>query len=487
VKRIETRFVCQACGAELSRWEGQCRSCGAWNTLVETIRAAPGRSLGGRSPATIARAELVALGDLEAGSARHTPVDGSELDRVLGGGIVPGSLVLLAGEPGVGKSTLALAAAAVLADRAGGPVLYVSAEESTGQIGLRADRLGLVGPGVRERLRICTSTDVDVITDAARSLAPRLLVVDSIQSLTTDDLDGPAGSVGQVRESAQRLLAAAKGQGIATVLVGHVTKEGTVAGPKTLEHLVDVVLTLDGEPGGSVRLLRATKNRFGSTDEVGLFEMSADGLRPLPDPVGVFAPAGEHRPPGSAAALLLEGRRPLVVEVQALVSGGGYGPPRRTASGIDLDRLALLTAVLGKRAGIGVGSHDVYATLAGGLRSREPALDLPLAIALASSLRDRPVVPGTVAAAEVSLAGELRPVAGLERRLREAARLGYRRAVVAGSGERVIDGLRVLGTPTLRDALEAALGPARDGSVVERTKPAADALTVAAGNGRRPG
>ena len=457
--RLTSRYVCQSCAAESPRWEGQCRQCGEWNTLVETAvrRAEHGarRPVASMAPA----AEVVPLGQVSPDAAPRVSVGIDELDRVLGGGVVAGSLVLLAGEPGVGKSTLALGAAAALADRGERAVLYVSGEESPGQLRLRAGRLGVLGGSIAERVHVLGASDVEAVTEAARRLVPVMLIVDSIQALTADDLDGPAGSVGQVREAAHRLLLLAKGHDIPVIVVGHVTKDGSVAGPKTLEHLVDVVLSLEGEPGGSVRLLRATKNRFGSTEEVGLFEMGPDGLRALSDPAALFVPAADAHPPGSAVALLLEGSRPLLVEVQALVGGGGYGPPRRTASGIELDRLALLTAVLAKRAGVGVGTHDVYVSLAGGLRSREPALDLPLAVAIASSLRDRPVVAGTVAGAEVSLSGELRPVPGVERRLREAARLGYRRAIIAGTGERHVDGLHVLALPTLRAALAAAIEP----------------------------
>jgi DNA repair protein RadA/Sms len=471
VARPTSRYVCQSCAAESPRWEGQCHRCGEWNTLVETAIGPAERRARRSSRSQPPAAEAVALGDVAPDAAPRIALGIDELDRVLGGGVVAGSLVLLAGEPGVGKSTLALGAAAALAERSQRAVLYVSGEESPGQLRLRAGRLGILAGPAAEGLRVMGSADVEAVIEAAGRLDPAMLIVDSIQALTTDDLEGPAGSVGQVRETAQRLLLLAKSAGVPIVLVGHVTKDGSVAGPKTLEHIVDVVLALEGEPGGAVRLLRATKNRFGSTEEVGLFEMAADGLRPLPDPAALFAPATASRPPGSAVALLLEGSRPLLVEVQALVGGGGYGPPRRTASGIDLDRLALLTAVLAKRAGVGVGTHDVYVSLAGGLRSREPALDLPLALAVASSLRDRPVAAGTVAGAEVSLSGELRPVPGLEWRLREAARLGYRRAIVAGAGERELDGLRVLGVATLRDALQAGLEPARAAIPVESAAP----------------
>lgn len=478
--RPASRYVCQACAAAFARWEGQCRSCGAWNTLVET--AFPTAGTRGRrrpSPSSFAAPGPLALRDIDPGQAARLALGIEEFDRVLGGGLVLGSLVLLAGEPGVGKSTLALEAAAALASAGDRAVLYVSGEESPGQLQLRAARLGLLSSAPGERLHVLPTADVETVAENARRLAPAMLIVDSVQSLTADDLEGPAGSVGQVRESARRLLLLAKGEGIPVVLVGHVTKDGSVAGPKTLEHLVDVVLSLEGEPDGAVRLLRATKNRFGSTEEVGLFEMSGAGLRPLADPAELFLPAGTARPPGSAVALLLEGSRPLLVEVQALVGGGAYGPPRRAASGIDLDRLSLLVAVLARRAGVGIGSRDVYVSLAGGLRSREPGLDLPLALALASSLRDRPVAPGTVAGGEISLSGEVRLISGLERRLREAARLGYRRAIVAGTAERDMAGLRVVGVPTLAAAIDAALEPSG-------TRPAAKLAAVPIEGGGGP-
>jgi DNA repair protein RadA/Sms len=288
-----------------------------------------------------------------------------------------------------------------------------------------------------------------------------VVVIDSIQTSTVDDLDGPAGSVGQVRESALRLMELAKGEGIAVILVGHLTKEGSIAGPKTLEHLVDAVLTLEGERYAALRLLRATKNRFGSTDEVGVFEMREVGLAEVTDPGRAFLVDHEAPAPGSVVAPTLEGTRPLLVEVQALVSATGFGMPARRASGLDANRLTLLVAVLGRRAGIGLGSHDVYANLAGGLAVAEPGLDLPLALALASSLRDRPVAPSTVAIGEVGLLGELRAVNGLERRLREAARLGYRRAIVPRAGRAPsppIEGIDVVGAATLREAIGVALG-----------------------------
>ena len=457
--RSQSRYVCQACGAEFLRWEGQCRSCAAWNTLVETVVTARARE----RAASASRGEparTVALSAPDEAPPPRIPTGLHELDRVLGGGIVPGSLLLIGGEPGVGKSTLLLQVAGGVAAAHGG-VLYATGEESAGQVRLRAARLGLGAGPAADTVAVLATSEVGAIVEAARAARPSVVVVDSIQTMTVDELDGPAGSVGQVRESALRLMELAKGEGIAVVLVGHVTKDGSIAGPRTLEHLVDAVIELGGERGGVMRLLRATKNRFGSTDELGVFEMGEAGLREVADPGRAFLAEHDGIAPGSVVAATLEGTRPLLVEVQALVAQAGYGSPARRAAGIDPTRLALLLAVLGRRAGVGLGSHDVYANLAGGLSVAEPGLDLAVALALASSLRDRPVDPRTVAVGEIGLLGELRPVTGLDRRLREAARLGFERAIVP-SGGRVpaADGIRVLPVASLRDALRAALVPA---------------------------
>ncbi len=458
--RPETRFVCQTCAAEQLRWEGQCRACGAWNSLVETVvDRAPTRRASWSVAAGPARA--VALGEVQAPEQARRPVGIGELDRVLGGGLVPGSVVLIGGEPGIGKSTLVLqAAAGVVAT--GGDVLYASGEESPAQVRLRASRLGLLETEAAVRVRLIAESEVGRIVEAARDAGPAVLVVDSIQTATTDELDGPAGSVGQVRQSALRLTELAKESGTTVVLVGHVTKDGTLAGPKTLEHLVDAVLTLEGERYAALRILRTVKNRFGSTDEVGVFEMREDGLSEVADPARAFLADHEADAPGSVVVPTMEGTRPLLVEVQALVAPAGYGSPRRTAAGLDPNRLALLVAVLARRAGIGLGSHDVYANVAGGLHVDEPATDLALAGALASSLRDRPIDRGTVAVGEVGLLGELRPVGGLERRLREAARLGFRRAVVprgGRSGAAAAPGLEVVAVGSVREAIDALLAP----------------------------
>jgi len=478
--RPQSRYVCQSCGDAFLRWEGQCRSCSAWNSLVETLvqeRPVSARAARrpGVTPATPQALRAVAQEELP-----RLPVGIGELDRVLGGGLVPGSLILVGGEPGIGKSTLLLQAAAGVAARVagqGGHVLYATGEESAAQVHLRAARLGLLDGPAAYAVQVLAESEVSRIAEIARASRPDLLVVDSIQTATVDELDGPAGSVGQVRESALRLMELAKGDGIAVVLVGHVTKDGSLAGPKTLEHLVDAVLNLEGERYGALRILRATKNRFGSTEEVGVLEMREHGLAEVEDPARAFLV--EHAGPaaGSVVAPTLEGSRPLLVEVQALVSPATYGTPLRRTTGVDAARLTLLVAVLGRRAGVGLSAHDVYVNVAGGLSVDEPALDLPIALALASSLRDRAIAPGTVAIGEVGLLGELRTVAGRERRLREAARLGFSRAIVpAGAGgpgsdgvgdggarasrteARPPDGLEVVEVRTLRDAVEAALG-----------------------------
>jgi DNA repair protein RadA/Sms len=461
--RAQTRFVCQSCGESFLRWEGQCRACSAWNSLVENqVRTEPRPSrlvVGGGLTAPIA-SRLIDVGEPE---RPRIPIGIGELDRVLGGGLVPGSVVLLGGEPGIGKSTLLLQAAAGIAGLVGPDrVLYATGEESTAQVRLRADRLGLLG-GAGGAIHVLAESSIDRIADvvSSGSRAPALLVIDSVQTATVEDLDGPAGSVGQVRGAALRLMELAKPAGIAVVLVGHVTKDGSIAGPKTLEHLVDAVLTLEGERYATVRLLRASKNRFGSTEEVGVFEMGEAGMTEVADPARAFLAEHDGPAPGSVVAPTLEGSRPLLVEVQGLVAPGPGGTPRRTASGVDANRVALLVAVLARRAGVGLASHDIYVNLAGGLTVDEPGLDLPLALALASSLRDRPIAVGTVAIGEVGLLGELRSVVGLERRLREAARLGFVRAIVPRPGRGpeipVIPGVDLIAVGSLREAIEVAL------------------------------
>jgi DNA repair protein RadA/Sms len=458
VARPTSRFVCQQCGDAFLRWEGQCRGCGSWNTLVETVVREPGRR------ETVDRRTGPSPEPLSAPTDRDQPRRAtglSELDRVLGGGLVTGSVVVIGGEPGIGKSTLALQAASAIAGAGSGGVLYVSGEESPGQIRLRAARVGADAGPAAAAVAVVAESDVGRIVELARSGRPSALIVDSIQTVRVDELDGPAGSVGQVRESAARLAELAKADGLAVLLVGHVTKDGTLAGPRTLEHLVDVVLTLEGDRYGGLRLLRALKNRFGSTEEVGVLEMGEAGLIAVPDPARAFLVEHADPAPGSIVAATLEGSRPILVEVQALVSPTGYGTPTRRSSGLAGDRLALILAVLGRRAGIALGGHDVYVNLAGGLAIDDPGLDLALAIALASSLRDRPVPVGTIAVGELGLLGETRVVRRLDGRLREAARLGFRRAIVpappSGTSLPSASGIAIDPVATLRDALRAAL------------------------------
>lgn len=416
------------------------------------------------------------LAALETVAVPRLPTGIAEVDRLLGGGLVPGSLLLLGGEPGIGKSTLVLQIAAAIAAATatdeddvseGTRVLYASAEESAAQLHLRASRLGLASGAARRSLAVIADTDVETIVEAAIARRPLLVVVDSVQTVTLEELDGPPGSVGQVRASAARLGAFAHEQGITVLLVGQVTKDGSLAGPRALEHLVDAVLTLEGERYGTLRLLRALKNRHGATDEVGVLEMTASGLREVASPTAAFLGHRGSGAPGTVVAALLEGSRPLLVEVQALVAPAGLGPPRRTVSGLDANRLALLIAVLGRRGGVDVGSRDVYASLTGGLAVSEPALDLPLALAIASSQRDLAVTAETTACGEVSLLGDVRPVPGLERRLREAARLGFRRAIVPtdpsarhDDGRLLVD-LEVVEVSSLREALELVFRSAR--------------------------
>ncbi len=470
--RAASEYVCQTCAASFPKWEGQCRACGAWNALVETLIGPAERRPGARAGSTLPfAAEPLSLGSLRASRVERQPTGIGEVDRMLGGGFVPGSVLLLGGEPGIGKSTLVLQLAGALAatgsaDASEANVLYASAEESASQLHLRAERLGLIGGPADGALSVLAGTEVAAIVSAASARPPALLVVDSIQTVAVDGLDGPPGSVGQVRESAVQLGAFAREYGVPVLLVGHVTKDGALAGPRTLEHLVDAVLMLEGDRYGSLRLLRALKNRHGSTEEIGVMEMTASGLREVPDTAAAFLGSGRREAPGVAVAAILEGSRPLLVEVQALVApAGGMGPPRRTVAGLDTNRLALLIAVLARRGGIDVSGRDVYASLAGGLTESEPALDLPLALAIASSQRDQALPADTLVCGEVSLLGEVRAVPGLDRRLREAGRLGFRRALVpegpsGSSGTPPPKGLEIVRVATLREALDVAFGAA---------------------------
>ena len=445
---VKTTYLCQQCGAASPKWAGQCPSCSAWNSLVETV-AAPRAAAKPRSAvqAVAGAAAISPISAIQSAEASRLESGIGEVDRVLGGGFVPGSITLFGGDPGIGKSTLLLQLAGRLAARE--PVLYITGEESSAQVRGRAERIGAVVEG----LSLAATTDLETALGAIESMRPALAVVDSVQTLTSGDLAGPAGSVGQVREVAARLAEAAKLSGTCVALVGHVTKEGTVAGPRTLEHLVDAVIYLEGERLGSTRLLRAAKNRFGSTDEVGVLEMRGDGLAEVSDASRFFLESDETPTAGSAITIALEGTRPLAVEIQALSAAASYGSPRRATTGVDTNRVLMLIAVLARHAGLNLTSHDVYVNVAGGLRIDEPAADLAIATAMASSLRDRPVRPAIVLAGEVALSGRLRAAVRAERRLLEASRLGFERLITGTARGAAPD--RARGLVVARDIREA--------------------------------
>ena len=470
-KAPKTVFYCTACGNEQPRWFGHCPACGEWNTASEAPKAGvsaakPASPVGSRTrwlPAGVTRTEgAVPLADVSLGSTERASTGMRELDRVLGGGIVPGSLLLVGGDPGIGKSTLLLQLARSYA-AAGRKVLYVSGEESEQQIRLRASRLG----DVPANLLLLCETDLETVLETAARLEPEALVIDSIQTLSRADLEGGPGTVTQMRECGLALLHFAKATHTSVVLVGHVTKDGTVAGPRVLEHMVDAVLYLEGERYQHYRVLRAAKNRFGATHELGVFEMTDRGLAEVANPSAAFlsesgpGDSGDRGPsPGTAVVASLEGSRPLLVEVQALVSTSFYGTPQRVTSGFDARRLAVLLAVLERRVGLRLGRHDVFVSITGGITLEEPGTDLGVALAIASSFKSRPLLERTVAIGEVSLSGDLRRVPRLSERLREAQHLGFRHAGVprVQADEAEGAGLEVIPLATLRAAYETLLG-----------------------------
>ncbi|MFN0179784.1 MAG: DNA repair protein RadA [Gemmatimonadales bacterium] len=427
--RPKSVFRCAECGHDHPKWVGRCEACGAWNAIAEERLAAttPGRRPGVRAHDRHAERRIVRLGEVVGERLQRWSLGMPELDFVFGGGLVPGSMSLIGGEPGIGKSTLLLQAAALMVV-GGRRVLYASGEESAEQIRLRADRLHEDASGVL----VLGETHLETIVSAAREVRADLLVLDSIQTVYTDSLESAPGSVGQVRESAALLMRFAKDTGTSVIVVGHVTKGGGLAGPKTLEHIVDTVLYFEGEPSLNYRLLRATKNRFGSVDELGVFAMSDRGLEAVPNPSAVFLAARSAGTSGSAVTALMEGTRPVLVEVQALAAPSGYGTPQRVATGLDPRRLAVLLAVLERRANQSFASLDVFVQVSAGVRLTEPGADLAVAAALVSSLTNRPTPADALFLGEVGLAGEVRPVAGVERRLAEASRLGFRRAFGSG-------------------------------------------------------
>ena len=444
-------FVCQQCGNQQARWLGKCPDCGSWDTFVEQAVA---RSSGRGPSGPIGASKPTPITEVLTGGFERLPIEGEEFTRVLGGGLVPGSLVLIGGDPGIGKSTLLLQVGARFAEQVG-PVLYISAEESAQQLRLRAERLDMLTP----RLLVLGETNLDLAVNAIKELKPQLVVVDSVQTVYLEEITSAAGSVSQVREVALRLLRLAKESGIPIFLVGHVTKEGTIAGPRMLEHIVDVVLYLEGDRFHQYRMLRGVKNRFGSTDEVGVFEMMQTGMREVSNPSQVFLAERSAGTPGSTVAVTMEGTRPILVEVQALTSHTQAAQPRRTANGFDPNRLLLLLAVLSKRVGIPLYNQDVYVNVVGGLRITEPAADLAVAVAIASSFRNQRVDPDLALVGEVGLSGELRSVSHLERRLGEAGKLGFKRALYpnASTTPPAGGGLRLDGVRSLDEAIRASL------------------------------
>ena len=455
-----TTFLCQDCGHSSPKWNGRCPACGAWGTITEFTEpkrtAARRTAAGGVAPSPASAP--VPLIDQPSSDGDRLSTGLTEVDRLLGGGIVAGSVVLLAGDPGIGKSTLLLQAAGSIAETAG-PVLYVSGEESGAQVRLRAERLDVRSPAVR----FSPETDAPTIGALLASERPALLVVDSIQTLTSPDAPSAAGSVAQTRECAQILIGGAKQTGIPVVMTGHVTKDGNIAGPRVLEHMVDVVLAMEGEPVSSLRLLRCSKNRFGAANGVALLEMRNEGLVEVRDPSALLVGERDPHAPGSAVAVTMQGSRPLLCEVQALTNPSVFSPPRRTATGVDFNRMAMLAAVLSRRTGINIGGQDVMVNIPSGLHVAEPALDLAVAIAIASSFLDAPVHPGTALMGEVGLNSEVRSIAHLERRLEEAARHGFERALAPQAALRTIAvpaGIEAVGVANVREAIAAAI-PAR--------------------------
>lgn len=447
-------FVCSVCGAGQPKWGGQCEQCGAWNTLVET-RLEPAGRRAEPSPGT--RPEPVRLADVQSDSFTRLVLPFQEFNRVLGGGVVPGSVTLVGGDPGIGKSTLLLQTA-VLASRAEQPFLYICGEESVHQVKLRAARMGLDSRSVF----LLAQNNLEDLLAVTYQMRPQAVIVDSIQSVYLPEASSSAGGVTQVRECAARLTEMAKAHSISTFIVGHVTKSGEIAGPRVLEHIVDAVLYLEGERHHSYRILRSVKNRFGSTNEVGVFEMTARGMVEVLNPSEAFLAERLDSVPGSSVAVTIEGTRPLLVEIQALTSPcAAPAGPRRTANGVDFNRLLLLTAVLTKRLGLRLANQDVFVNVIGGLRISEPAADLGVASAIASAARGRAVAPDVAVFGEIGLSGELRSVNQVERRLHEAAKLGFKRAILPRSSslsDLRVDGVELLPTRTLAEALKAALG-----------------------------
>ena len=455
--KLRSAYVCSECGADHPKWQGQCDACGAWNTLSEFVvePAAASKPAARRDgwAGKVDAPKVTPLKDVRHSEEARVSTGIGEFDRVLGGGLVEGAVVLVGGDPGIGKSTLLLQALSQMAGTL--PGLYVTGEESLAQVAGRAVRLGLSLDG----LHALAETGVERILEHAAAMRPRMIVADSVQTLWSEQLGAAPGSVSQVRESAARLVRYAKETGTAVFLVGHVTKEGGIAGPRVLEHMVDAVLYFEGESGSRFRVLRAFKNRFGAVNELGVFAMGEKGLKEVPNPSAIFLSGGSTSQPGSAVMVTREGTRPLLVEVQALVDSSPLSNPRRVAVGLEGNRMAMLLAVLHRHGGIGVSDQDVFVNVVGGIRVQETAADLPVLLAVLSSLRDRPLAEKTIAFGEVGLSGEIRPVPNGEERLREAATHGFRRAIVPKANAPKpgsYKGLEVVAVERLADALAAA-------------------------------
>ncbi|MBI3189187.1 MAG: DNA repair protein RadA, partial [Ignavibacteriales bacterium] len=418
--KVQTKYVCQACGYESPRWIGKCSNCSQWNTFQEEVA----QKVSARKTIKQTQLQAIPLEEITIDDDHRIQTGNSEFDRVLGGGIVLGSVILLGGDPGVGKSTLMMQLAGQLRNYV---VLYISGEESAKQIKLRAERLGLRD---QKKLLLFTETNIEVINEVIEQSTPDILIVDSIQTMYRPMFESTPGSLGQIRESTAAFVKIAKTKSVPVFLIGHVTKEGVIAGPKVIEHMVDTVLQFEGERHYSYRILRALKNRFGSTNEIGVFEMRESGLVEVQNPSEVFLSERASGTSGSTVVASIEGTRPILVEVQALVTPTSYGTPQRNATGIDLRRLALLIAVLEKRVGVMLGSSDVFVNIAGGLRIDEPAIDLGIAVSIVSSLRDKPIDSQSAVVGEIGLSGEVRSVSQMEKRIQEAAKLGFKKIIV---------------------------------------------------------
>jgi DNA repair protein RadA/Sms len=455
--KVRTKYVCSNCGKEAPRFLGKCPNCGEFNTMQEMVEEAPRSTTAkqNRQPVGVVRAKAERLHEINMEEQNRLLVPVEEFNRVMGGGIVPGSITLLGGEPGIGKSTIMVQIASLMANVAG-PVLYVSGEESTRQIRLRADRLMLNAPD----LFLLTETNLGNIFEEVNQVNPTILIIDSIQTVYTEELESSPGLVSQVRECASRLQTLAKTTGITVFLIGHVTKDGSIAGPRTLEHIVDCVLYLEGDPFQAFRLLRSVKNRFGATSEVGVFEMQGAGMVEVPNPSEAFLAERVINASGSAIAVTMEGTRPLLVEVQSLTTPTNFGNPRRTPNGVDMNRLLLISAVMTKRVGFNLNAHDIFINVIGGMKVSEPASDLAMAMAMASSFLDRAIPADVVLIGEIGLSGEVRRVSQLAVRLNEASKIGFKKAIVPKMRshiEGLPDDMEIIPVRNIVEALSAIL------------------------------